>query len=119
MSNIFDALQRAESESSGTESPRFSLATELLQAAERKMREAGAGQPQARVESSAPISAAELLHAAEQKMREADAAPPLASVESPISLPGWNQSRQPRHLLRSAIWNGVPCCRSPSPRTLV
>ena len=74
MSNIFDALQRAESESSGTESPRFSLATELLQAAERKMREAGAGQPQARVESSSPISAAELLQAAEQKMREADAA---------------------------------------------
>ncbi len=83
MSNIFDALQRAESESSGTESPRFSLATELLQAAERKMREAGAGQPQARVESSAPISAAELLQAAEQKMREADAAQPQARVESP------------------------------------
>ena len=83
MSNIFDALQRAESESSGTESPRFSLATELLQAAERKMREAGAGQPQARVESSGPISAAELLQAAEQKMREADAAQPQARMESP------------------------------------
>jgi capsular exopolysaccharide synthesis family protein len=39
MSHIFDALQRAESESTGTQSPTFSVATELLQAAERKMRE--------------------------------------------------------------------------------
>jgi capsular exopolysaccharide synthesis family protein len=38
MSHIFDALQRAESESTGVESPTFALATELLQAAERKMR---------------------------------------------------------------------------------
>jgi capsular exopolysaccharide synthesis family protein len=87
MSNIFDALQRAEAESSGTESPRFSLATELLQAAERKMREAGVSQPQARVQPPGPISAAELLQAAEQKMREADAAQPQARVEvaSPTS----------------------------------
>jgi capsular exopolysaccharide synthesis family protein len=42
MSYIFDALQRAESESAGAENPTFSPATELLQAAERKMREAGA-----------------------------------------------------------------------------
>lgn len=42
MSHIFDALQRAESESSGSEGPTISLATELLQAAERKIREAGA-----------------------------------------------------------------------------
>jgi len=41
MSHIFDALQRSEAESSGAERPTFSLATELLQAAERKMREAG------------------------------------------------------------------------------
>src|SRR5580700_6310021 len=39
MSHIFDALQRAESESVGTEGRTFSVATELLQAAERKMRE--------------------------------------------------------------------------------
>ena len=39
MSNIFDALQRAESESAGSKGATFSLATELLQAAERKMRE--------------------------------------------------------------------------------
>jgi capsular exopolysaccharide synthesis family protein len=38
MSHIFDALQRSESERSGTEVPSFSLATELLQAAEEKMR---------------------------------------------------------------------------------
>lgn len=39
MSNIFDALQRAESESSGIETPAFSLATELLETAEQKVRE--------------------------------------------------------------------------------
>ena len=38
MSNIFDALQRAESENAGAESPPFSLATELLQVAEQKIR---------------------------------------------------------------------------------
>jgi capsular exopolysaccharide synthesis family protein len=39
MSNIFDALQRAESESAGSNGSTFPLATELLQAAEQKMRE--------------------------------------------------------------------------------
>jgi capsular exopolysaccharide synthesis family protein len=39
MSNIFDALQRAEAENTGAESPTFSLAAELLQAAEQKLRE--------------------------------------------------------------------------------
>ncbi|MFZ0541611.1 MAG: CpsD/CapB family tyrosine-protein kinase [Candidatus Sulfotelmatobacter sp.] len=82
MSNIFDALQRAESESSGSEAPGFSLATELLQAAEKKMREADASRPLARVESSGPISARELLQAAEQKMREADVVQPQAWVET-------------------------------------
>jgi capsular exopolysaccharide synthesis family protein len=66
MSHIFDALQRAESESTGAESPRFSLATELLQAVEQKMREADAGNQHAQVESSGPVSATELLQAAEQ-----------------------------------------------------
>ncbi len=37
MSRIFDALQRSESERSGKEESTFSIATELLQAAERKM----------------------------------------------------------------------------------
>jgi len=45
MSHIFDALQRSESEVSGTEPSSFSLATELLQAAEEKMRVAGAKEP--------------------------------------------------------------------------
>src|ERR1700691_1782652 len=40
MSHIFDALQRSESERSGTDASSFSLATELLQAAEEKMRAA-------------------------------------------------------------------------------
>jgi capsular exopolysaccharide synthesis family protein len=45
MSHIFDALQRSESEASGTEASSFSLATELLQAAEEKMRVAVAKEP--------------------------------------------------------------------------
>src|SRR6202050_767122 len=49
MSHIFDALQRAESESAGTETPTFFVATDLLQAAEQKIR--GVGNPPARVES--------------------------------------------------------------------
>ena len=38
MSHIFDALQRSEAERSGAEPSSFALATELLQAAEEKMR---------------------------------------------------------------------------------
>jgi capsular exopolysaccharide synthesis family protein len=40
MSHIFDALQRSESELSGSEASSFAVATELLQAAEEKMRAA-------------------------------------------------------------------------------
>lgn len=47
MSHIFDALQRSESESSGTGASSFSLATELLQAAEEKMRAASTSVPAA------------------------------------------------------------------------
>lgn len=72
MSHIFDALQRAESESAGADSPRFSLATELLQAAEEKMREAAAGKEHAQVEASDPSSATELLQAAELKVHESE-----------------------------------------------
>jgi capsular exopolysaccharide synthesis family protein len=71
MSHIFDALQRAESESSGVESPAFSLATDLLQAAEQKGRGASAGQPHAPVVPSDPTSATGLLQAGEQRVREA------------------------------------------------
>jgi capsular exopolysaccharide synthesis family protein len=42
MSNIFDALQRAESEGAGAKSSTLTLATELLQAAEQKLRDSGA-----------------------------------------------------------------------------
>jgi capsular exopolysaccharide synthesis family protein len=41
MSHIFDALQRSESEGSGTERSEFSVATELLQHAEQKVRRSG------------------------------------------------------------------------------
>src|ERR1700751_2583589 len=39
MSNIFDALQRAELENAGAEGPNLCLATELLRSAEQKMRD--------------------------------------------------------------------------------
>jgi capsular exopolysaccharide synthesis family protein len=42
MSNIFDALQRAELENSGSEGATLTIATELLQAAEQKLRDSGA-----------------------------------------------------------------------------
>ncbi len=41
MSNIFDALQRAEAENAGSEGSGLALATELLRSAEQKMRESG------------------------------------------------------------------------------
>jgi capsular exopolysaccharide synthesis family protein len=41
MSNIFDALQRAELENSGDKEYTLTLATELLQAAEEKLRDSG------------------------------------------------------------------------------
>jgi capsular exopolysaccharide synthesis family protein len=41
MSHIFDALQRSEAERLGADNSTLSLATELLQAAEEKMRDAG------------------------------------------------------------------------------
>jgi capsular exopolysaccharide synthesis family protein len=73
MSNIFDALQRAESESTGAETPTFALATELLQAAEQKIRAAASSQQPAQVESFGPAAATEVLQAVEQKMRESEA----------------------------------------------
>jgi capsular exopolysaccharide synthesis family protein len=82
MSNIFDALQRAESESTGVETPRFSLATELLQAAEQRVREAGASVQRARGESSDSTSAVRLLQVAEQKVRESEADKREARAES-------------------------------------
>ena len=82
MSHIFDALQRAESESAGAESPTFSLATELLQAAEQKIREAGAGKQHAQVESSDSPADAQLLPAAEQKVGESEEGKRDARAES-------------------------------------
>jgi hypothetical protein len=40
MSRIFDALQRSQSETSGQHLSTFTVATELLQAAEQKIRDA-------------------------------------------------------------------------------
>ena len=54
MSNIFDALQRAETESSSTQGSTLSLATDLLEAAEQKFRHFATPEPAAisKVESS-------------------------------------------------------------------
>ncbi|MGC2647773.1 MAG: hypothetical protein WA261_15945, partial [Candidatus Sulfotelmatobacter sp.] len=41
MSNIFDALQRAELENSGRNGPSLAVASELLQEAEQKLRASG------------------------------------------------------------------------------
>jgi capsular exopolysaccharide synthesis family protein len=100
MSHIFDALQRAESESTGAESPRFSLATELLQAAEQKIREAAAGDQPAQVESSGAVSATELLQAAELRMHEAAAdtqqrTQAASSIPTPAAAPFGDLERCP------------------------
>jgi capsular exopolysaccharide synthesis family protein len=56
MSHIFDALQRSESERTGSERSSFAVATELLEAAEEKMRRSSShGKLPARVESIDPI----------------------------------------------------------------
>lgn len=56
MSNIFDALQRAESEGSNSKSSTLALATELLEAAEQKLRDSGAIlEPPARSASDASL----------------------------------------------------------------
>jgi hypothetical protein len=53
MSNIFDALQRAESDGSEGKSSTLTLATELLEAAEQKLRDSGSIlEPLARPEST-------------------------------------------------------------------
>jgi capsular exopolysaccharide synthesis family protein len=59
MSHIFDALQRAEAEKTGSDRLTFSFATELLEAAEEKMREAvPIGEQQAKTNSLNPTPSA-------------------------------------------------------------
>jgi capsular exopolysaccharide synthesis family protein len=74
MSNIFDALQRAELENSGSEGPTLTLASELLQAAEQKLRD------------SAPI----VEQRANRDAFDSDPAAPLEDLEHcpvlPVSL---------------------------------
>jgi capsular exopolysaccharide synthesis family protein len=60
MSNIFDALQRAESEIAGSNSPTFSLVTELLQAAEQKVRESALNVEQLSPEQRHPVHSIDL-----------------------------------------------------------
>jgi protein-tyrosine kinase len=74
MSNIFDALQRAELENSGSEGPTLTLASELLHAAEQKLRD------------SAPI----VEQPANRDAFDTDPAAPLEDLEHcpvlPVSL---------------------------------
>lgn len=68
MSNIFDALQRAELENSGAEGPSLAVATELLQAAEQKLRASGT-----LIESPPPVVTADAF--------DVDPAAPLEDLE--------------------------------------
>ena len=68
MSHIFDALQRSEAEQSGSEAPALSIATELIEAAERK----AAGEREAAVQ---PVSATPRDFPMEIDIRESASAP--------------------------------------------
>src|ERR1017187_9462380 len=88
MSNIFDALQRAEAESSGAEGPGLALATELLRSAEQRMRESA-------------------LNAEQQPGADAfDANPPAPATEDMEGSMRTLRLRQPR------TWSAAPCCLS-------
>jgi len=79
MSHIFDALQRAESEKNGAERSTFSLATELLEAAEQKMQAASVI-----AELPAPTNGDQHAAAVSEQADPADsfAAKPLAFSEA-------------------------------------
>jgi hypothetical protein len=78
MSHIFDALQRAESESTGAESSTFSLATELLQAAEKKIRDADAAvDPR-----SADLRSADPRSAEPRRAESFDSQEPVSSADA-------------------------------------
>jgi capsular exopolysaccharide synthesis family protein len=84
MSNIFDALQRAELENSEGEKLTFSLATELLQAAEQKLRDSGALIEHPVVQSAAPNAVQSTVQTAAQPGLDAfdvDPAAPLEDLE--------------------------------------
>jgi capsular exopolysaccharide synthesis family protein len=80
MSNIFDALQRAELENSGGEKLSFSLATELLQAAEQKLRDSGALSEQPVVQSAVPNAAQTAVYPGVDAF-DVDPAAPLEDLE--------------------------------------
>src|SRR5580704_2815636 len=84
MSHIFDALQRAEAESTGAKRPTFSLATELLEAAEQKMQATTAvvEQPEQKMQAATAVA-----EPPEQKMQAATAVveqPARAVMEPPV-----------------------------------
>jgi capsular exopolysaccharide synthesis family protein len=82
MSHIFDALQKSESETTGTDSPSFSIATELLQAAERRIREADASAEQRSLEQrSTEQRSLEQLSAEQRSAEKFDSKPPISSVD--------------------------------------
>jgi capsular exopolysaccharide synthesis family protein len=83
MSHIFDALQRSEAERSGTETSTFSLATELLQAAEEKMHAVAVATPER--PAALPPGFQELLQ--QQQGRQPGPQEELSPLEQCRSLP--------------------------------
>lgn len=91
MSQIFDALQRSETERAGTDSPgetsSFTIATDLLEAAERKLRGAGA-LGVARTEVRTDVRNDVLSDLRTDACGDEDAASPLNRFQSlPVSIP--------------------------------
>ncbi len=89
MSRIFDALQRLESESSGGDLSTFSVATELLEAAEQKVRQAAArnglaaelsGEPKTEVSQPNSGRAATAVHELEHELEHC----PVLSANIPL-----------------------------------
>jgi capsular exopolysaccharide synthesis family protein len=95
MSQIFDALQRSETERAGTDSPgetsSFTIATDLLEAAERKLRGAGAlgvARTEVRTDVRTDVRNDVLSDLRTDACGDEDAASPLNRFQSlPVSIP--------------------------------
>jgi capsular exopolysaccharide synthesis family protein len=87
MSNIFDALQRAESEIAGSNSPTFSLATELLQAAEQKVRESALNVEQLSPEQRHPVHSIDSSGPSASRAEDPDREDVERCPELPVSIP--------------------------------
>jgi capsular exopolysaccharide synthesis family protein len=116
MSHIFDALQRSESQRSGTEPSSFAIATDLLEAAEEKMRHAN-GQDQSISFDQDPPLSADLLDQCPPLPVSISAGSRLVSLEKKGSLGAekfrflgvrLRQLRQSRPLKKILITSTIP-----------